>query len=231
VNPGPPGAQEPFNSSPIGSAEAGTLAQAVEIARKKRRGAKPKTEKSMTFKIHSIQSAPEESRENLEKADSKFGFIPNTLRVFAGAPAVLDAFMDMDGLMEKTSLSVTERHIVFLAVSARNECEYCMAAHTRGAEAGGVPENVIQSLRGNTPIDDEKLEAFRQYVLGVMDNHGRPSDSVKERFIAAGYGPRQALEIVLGISLKTLTNYTNRLAHPPLDDAFKGMAWDVKRAA
>jgi alkylhydroperoxidase family enzyme len=44
-------------------------------------------------------------------------------------------------------------------------------------------------------------------------------------FLDAGYSSQQALEVVLGIGLKTLSNYTNHLADTPLDEAFAGRAW------
>jgi alkylhydroperoxidase family enzyme len=44
-------------------------------------------------------------------------------------------------------------------------------------------------------------------------------------FLNAGFTPQQALEVVLGIGLKTLSNYTNHLADTPLDEAFAGRAW------
>ena len=44
-------------------------------------------------------------------------------------------------------------------------------------------------------------------------------------FVAAGYQPAQVLEVLVGIMLKTLSNYTNHLAHTTLDPAFAARAW------
>jgi len=55
--------------------------------------------------------------------------------------------------------------------------------------------------------------------LGAVD--GKPLDD----FIAAGYSSRQVLELLLGVTMKTLGNYANHVMHTPLDDAFKGEAW------
>ncbi|MBI3049978.1 MAG: hypothetical protein HYY76_16890 [Acidobacteria bacterium] len=48
---------------------------------------------------------------------------------------------------------------------------------------------------------------------------------IKALFAAGGYGPQQALEVVPGVGMKTLSNYTNHLAGTPLDEAFTGSAW------
>jgi AhpD family alkylhydroperoxidase len=184
----------------------------------------------MTFTIHTREDAPDEAKENLEKIKEKFGFIPNIAGVLADAPAVLEAFVTLDGIMEKTSFSPVERGVIFMTVSQQNESGYCMAAHTKSAKKMHMPDDVLKALRHGETLKDAKLEALRQYTLGVLENHGRPTDEIKNRFLKAGYGPQQALEIVLGITLKTLTNYTNRLAHTRLDPEFKQEQWDKEAA-
>ena len=44
-------------------------------------------------------------------------------------------------------------------------------------------------------------------------------------FYAAGYGQRQLLEIVLGLSQKVMSNYVNSIAETPVDPPFQKEAW------
>jgi len=44
-------------------------------------------------------------------------------------------------------------------------------------------------------------------------------------FLAAGHDKQQMLEVVLGIGMKTLSNYANHIARTPLDKAFAPAAW------
>jgi hypothetical protein len=44
-------------------------------------------------------------------------------------------------------------------------------------------------------------------------------------FLAAGYTQAQILEVILGVTFKTLSNYTNHIAETPLDAAFAPNAW------
>ena len=44
-------------------------------------------------------------------------------------------------------------------------------------------------------------------------------------FPEAGYCKAQSLEVILGISFKTLSNYMNHHANTPLDEAFESGAW------
>lgn len=101
-----------------------------------------------------------------------------------------------------------------------------MAAHTIIARMQKVPDDVIKALRDNTPINDPKLEALRNFASEVTSKRGLPSEESLKRFLSAGYTAPQVLEVVLGVSIKTLTNYTNHIANTQLDPAFASAAWN-----
>jgi hypothetical protein len=46
---------------------------------------------------------------------------------------------------------------------------------------------------------------------------------------AARYQSHHVLEVLVGVAMKTLSNYTNHLAATPLDSAFAGRAWKARR--
>jgi len=84
----------------------------------------------MNLEVLNRQQAPEQARELLDQAESKYGFVPNILGVMANAPALLEAYMSLSQIFEKTSFSAAEKQTVLLAVSAENDCGYCKSAHT-----------------------------------------------------------------------------------------------------
>ena len=43
--------------------------------------------------------------------------------------------------------------------------------------------------------------------------------------MAAGYSKQQVLEVILGVAIKVMHNYTNHIAQTPLDRQFKPNAW------
>jgi len=47
-------------------------------------------------------------------------------------------------------------------------------------------------------------------------------------FYAAGYSQQNVLEVILGLSQKVMSNYTNHIAQTPVDEAFKRFAWTKK---
>jgi len=175
----------------------------------------------MTFRVHSVKDAPPDAKATLKKVNESYGFQPNIMGIFAEAPPLLDAYVTLDRIFEKTSLSPVERFIVLLTASHENDCDYCMAVDSIGGRKENVPEYVIEAIRNGEPINDSRLEAFRSYALDLLRNRGNVSNEAKSEFLKAGYGPQQALEIVLGIGLKTLSNYTNRLANTPIDNEFR----------
>ena len=63
-------------------------------------------------------------------------------------------------------------------------------------------------------------------TLSVVKNRGNVSDEELKAFYDAGYGERQLLEIILGLSQKVISNYTNHIAETPVDDAFEKFAWE-----
>jgi alkylhydroperoxidase family enzyme len=84
---------------------------------------------------------------------------------------------------------------------------------------------VVQAIRNGRPIADKKLEALRRFTAAVVTSRGWPSDADTGAFLNAGYGRQQVLEVVLGVGIKTLSNYTNHIADTPLDQAFATAAW------
>lgn len=178
------------------------------------------------FPVMTPDTASEPARETLEKTQKVYGFIPNLYGMLAQAPSAVDSYLHVAGQFGKSSLSPSEQQVVLIATSEFNECTYCVAAHSVVAQMSKVSADVIEALRNNQPLADAKLEALRRLTAAIVESRGWPSEEVVQAFYDAGYGPRQYLEVVLGISLKTLSNYANHIASTPLDDAFAGAKWE-----
>lgn len=166
-----------------------------------------------------------QARELLTQVRKKFGFVPNLLGNMANAPSLLKAYLSVSSLFDETSLSPTERQVVLLAASIQNKCAYCVAAHTTIASMQKVPKDAVEAIRTRRQIADPKLQALRQFTEEIVETRGWPSDATRNHFLQAGYTEAQALEVILGIGMKTLSNYTNHLAGTPLDEQFAPAAW------
>ncbi|GHF17946.1 hypothetical protein GCM10017044_10550 [Kordiimonas sediminis] len=177
------------------------------------------------FTTYTIDTAPVKAKPFLEGAKNVYGFVPNLLGTMAEAPALLEGYLTLAGIFDKTSLTETERQIILMTNNRLNGCTYCMAAHTTISQMANVPADVIDALRSNTPIADAKLEALRVFAGVVTETRGWPEETDIEAFLAAGYTRQTVLEVILGTSVKVMSNYTNHVAETKLDDAFAPNAW------
>ncbi|MFN7943094.1 MAG: carboxymuconolactone decarboxylase family protein [Thermoanaerobaculia bacterium] len=178
------------------------------------------------FAVHTPETAPEASRFALAGAQSKFGFVPNLIGMLADSPAAVGGYLGIGEQFDRSSFTPAERQVVLLAVSFENGCDYCMAAHTVVAGMSKVPALAIEALRTGEPLPDPRLEALARFTRTVVRERGRVLEPDLAAFLAAGFTHAQVLEVVLGVAMKTLSNYANHLARTPLDPAFASARWE-----
>jgi hypothetical protein len=88
-----------------------------------------------------------------------------------------------------------------------------------------MPTEHVEALREGKPLSDSKLEALRTFTLALIHDRGLVGDRRLREFIDAGYSMRQALEVLIGLAAKLISNFTNALAHTELDEPVKAFAW------
>ncbi|MFQ6021454.1 MAG: carboxymuconolactone decarboxylase family protein [Acidiferrobacterales bacterium] len=177
------------------------------------------------FPIHSPKTAPEASKRFLERTQKNFGMIPNLEGVMASAPALLQSYVSLEEIFDETSLTPIERQVVYQTANLENTCEYCVPWHTLLSEQAGMSHDDIQALRDGMPLTDTKPDALRMFTRELILQRGKVSKSALQAFFNAGFTEQQALEVILGIAIKTMSNYTNSIAGTPLDNAVKNKAW------
>ena len=178
-----------------------------------------------TLKIQTIETAPEGSKSLLENSNKAYGMIPGLHGVLASSPQILEAYQTLHELFTKTSFNPEELTVVWQAINVEHACHYCVPAHTGIAKMMKVDDNITEALRNETPLEDEKLEALRTMTLTIVRNRGHVTQEDLNTFYEAGYGEAQVLEIILGLSQKVISNYTNHIANTPVDAPFQAYAW------
>ncbi|MDT8388144.1 MAG: carboxymuconolactone decarboxylase family protein [Thiogranum sp.] len=186
---------------------------------------------SDAFPYHTPDTAPADARPLLDNANKQYGMVPNLYAKMAEAPGLLQAYLQVAELFSKSSLSATEQQVVLLSASRVNGCDYCVSVHSALADMTGVPTEVTNAVRDNTPLSDDRLEALRQFTARMVETRGWLDEADTQAFLAAGYTPANILEVILGVGQKTLSNYTNHIAGTELDAAFSGRAWKAQDAA
>lgn len=182
----------------------------------------------MKFQLHTKDTAPEASRDTLDAIAKQYGFVPNLFGVLAESPTAVQAYAAINKALDQSGLSPVEQQVVTLIVSATNGCVYCVGAHSTVAQMVGMPEDILAALRNQRPLADRKLNALRTLVLSILHHRGWVSEDDLEQFVAAGYTQRHVLDVLTIVSLKTLSNYVNHIAHTPLDPQFSAQAWKAE---
>jgi len=177
------------------------------------------------FKIHDIDSAPEKSKALLEKSKKEYGMIPNLHGVMAEAPGILEGYQTLHELFANSSFDADELTVVWQTINVEHECTYCVPAHTGIAHSMDVDSGLTDALRNREKMPTDKLQVLHDTTLSIVRNRGNISDDDLSKFYDAGYGQRQVLEIVLGLSQKVMSNYVNHIAETPVDEPFSKFEW------
>lgn len=168
--------------------------------------------------LHTLESAPADSRAFVERAIANNGYLPNLIGILANAPAALETYLTVSGINAKVSLTLAEREVVQITAARIHGCEFCVAGHTSIAlKKAGLPPAAVVSLQygGNTGLP--RLDAVRAFAEAVIAARGAVDDGALQAFREAGFDEAKALEVVLGVSLATLCNFANSLAQSPVN--------------
>ncbi len=177
------------------------------------------------MKVHSIESAPEGSKESLKQSVEAFGMLPGLHGVLASSPNTLEAYKTVHGLFQNSSFDAEELTVVWQTINVEHGCHYCVPAHTAIAHMMKVDGEITEALRNGTAMPNPKLQALHETTLKIVRNRGQLTQEDLNTFYNAGYQESQVLEIILGVAQKTISNYTNHIANTPVDEPFQKFAW------
>ena len=170
------------------------------------------------FPLHTVDTAPEDSKAVLRATTQAYGFLPNLHATMAESPVALRGLDQLFALIGGGSLTPQEQQLTMLTVSVLNACEYCVAGHSFVGRSVQLDEAVVQALRWGERITGKpRLQALQSFVEAAVNERGRVPGAVLAAFLEAGYTHRQSLEVVAIIAAKTLSNYANNLAGTPPD--------------
>jgi len=180
------------------------------------------------FTVHTVDSAPDGSRPLLAQSLEMHGRIAGLHAVMAEAPGLLEGYRKLNELFRASSFDDEEITVVWQAINVEHSCNYCVPAHTAIAKGMKVDDAITEALRNETPLPTERLEALRIFTLAVVRERGLVDARAVRTFLDAGFTHRHVLEVILGLSQKVMSNYTNRLTRAPVDRAFAKFAWQKK---
>ncbi|SAK98602.1 carboxymuconolactone decarboxylase [Caballeronia fortuita] len=183
-----------------------------------------------SYPVHTIDSAPAQSRPALEQLQRTFGMIPNIAGAMAGSPVLIDAFIGVFERVHASSLSEPQIQTLLLTNAVTNASEWPVAFHTALALKEGVHSADVDAIRHGAPPRDAKLAALSGLACTLIEQRGRLADADRARFLEAGFSAEQMLEVVAVVAASTITNYVASVTRPPLEAQFEAFAWHAPAA-
>lgn len=151
---------------------------------------------------------------------SAFGVVPNMFRAVANSPAALASMWGSFGALGGGRLGARLGQQIAVAIADRNNCNYCLAAHTvLGQKAGASVQKMAQAQGGRSA--DPRTQAALAFAIKVVDARADIAAADVDALRAAGFDDGEVVEIIAHVALNLFTNYVNVALDVPVD--FRGV--------
>jgi uncharacterized peroxidase-related enzyme len=152
----------------------------------------------------------------LGQVKSAFGIVPNMFRAVANSPAALNSMWNAFGSLSQGRIGAKLGEQIAVAIADRNNCNYCLAAHTGlGRRAGATADEMAEAQAGRST--DPRTATALTFALKVVENRADVQASDIDALRAAGFDDEDVVEIIAHIALSLFTNYVNVALDIPVD--------------
>src|SRR5262249_24648094 len=181
-----------------------------------------------TFPVHTIESAPEQSKPSLEKLQGAFGMIPNIAGAMSTSPVLIGSLVGVFQKVHSGSFSEAQVQVLLLTNAVTNACAWAVAFHTVLALKEGVEPADVQAIRERRTPRSPENAALSVLARTLIEKRGRLDDQDVSRFLQVGFDKAQLLEVIAAVAASTITNYTGNVTKPPVEAAFEAYAWSAR---
>ncbi len=169
-------------------------------------------------RVYSVnpQVAQGRAKELLDTVQQTFGMVPNTAKVMANSPAVLDSFLAFSKAMGNVQIGEKLHNQLKLHTSETNSCDYCTSILSAIAPSAGLSaDDILAGRIGKS--EDERAEAALTFAKDVLESRGKVTNQQLAAVREAGFGDGAIVEIVASVVLGCFTNFLNNVADTELD--------------
>jgi alkylhydroperoxidase family enzyme len=180
----------------------------------------------MQLTVHSIDSAPADSRPVLEGIAADLGLVPNLAAVAAGSPALLAGFDGLRRAVGATKLDPVLREVAGLTVGVAVDNRYGVAFHSTMLAGLGVDEADIAAIRDGRAPSEPVAAAVHALADEAVLDRGRVADATTQAVLDAGLSTEDVLEMLLEVAFAGLVGLIDNLAgHVELDGFLAARRW------
>lgn len=178
-----------------------------------------------TFQVHTIDSAPEQSKPVLQQLQQTFGFIPNIAGTMAESPVLISAFINLFQKVHSGTFTEAQIQTLLLTNAVTNASTWAVAFHTVLALNEGLTPADVDALRAGRAPADRKHAALSMLTKTAIQKRGHLDAHDVSVFLEAGFRRDQLLEVLAVAAASTITNYVGSITQPPLEPQFQVHAW------
>ena len=159
------------------------------------------------------QTLPDDIQAIFAEMRAKPGFVPNVYQAYSLRPQQLRSFIALyDAIMtEASGLTKAEREMIAVAVSAQNDCFYCLTSHGAVLRIRAKDEVLADTIAANYRAAN--LTPRQRAMLDLAVKITNDSAAIGDPDIAAlrdhGFTDEDIMDI---IQTAALFNYSNRVA-------------------
>jgi AhpD family alkylhydroperoxidase len=179
------------------------------------------------FPVHTLDSAPEQSKPSLEALRGAFGMLPNLVGAMSTSPVLIGSLVGLFQKVHGGSFSEDQVQVLLLTNAVTNACSWAVAFHTGLALQAGVDPADVKAIRERATPPNPKTAALSTLARTLIEKRGRLDDADVSQFLEAGFDKARLLEVIGVVAASTITNYTGSVTKPTVEAAFKEYAWSA----
>ncbi len=147
---------------------------------------------------------------------SAFGVVPNMFRAVANSPEALASMWGSFTALGGGRLGAKLGEQIAVTIADRNNCNYCLAAHTvLGQKAGASAQEMADAQGGRSA--DPRTQAALAFAVKVVDARADIAAADVDALRKAGFDDGEVVEIIAHVALNLFTNYVNVALDVPVD--------------
>lgn len=160
--------------------------------------------------------APAASQAILGQIQQAFGATPNMFKAVANSSGALQSMWAAFAALNQGTLGARLGEEIAVAIANRNQCDYCLAAHTAlGQKAGASAAEMAAAQIGQS--SDPRRVAALAFALKVVSDRAQVNDADVAALHEVGFKDEQVVEILAHVALNLFTNYVNVALDVPID--------------
>jgi alkylhydroperoxidase family enzyme len=178
-----------------------------------------------TYRVHTVDSAPELSKQALRDLTQSFGLIPNVAAAMAASPVLINGFLGLFHQVHGGTFSEAQIQILLLTNAVSNRCAWAVAFHSALALKEGIAPADVQALRERRTPDHPQHAALSTLSRSLIEKRGGLDHRDLRAFLDCGFRQEQVFEVIAALAASTMTNYAGNVAQPTLEAAFQPHEW------